>query len=311
MTIHKGYGVAIKPTGASTATLIGGVETQEFTSNSTHLTQITSGQGSPQSVSVSAVKPRMTFSSYQIGALLDLLGVKGACLSGGAVPGFEMYELDTDACGAIRAGTNHRKIIAPNGRVVPRTLSCNHEADAQLACEVIPIFDGTNLPVIVTGSVAAPTGLADTERFTLGPITLMDLPITFVQSISIDFGNQVETVGGDGDIYPKNVDIQNFGPTITITCLDVGQFAAAKIKLDGIALAHDDTSLVLRRRVNATGSFSAEADSLELTCAGVASVQSVSASGNQPKTMQILITCIHDGTNEPIVAATDHDLTPA
>jgi hypothetical protein len=176
---------------------------------------------------------------------------------------------------------------------------------------VVPIFDGTNLPVIVSAGVAAPTGLADTERFTLGPVSVGGFAIGFVQSISIDFGNQVETVGGDGDVYPKSVDIQNFAPTITITSLDVSEFASAKLKLDGVKLDAGDASIVLRRRVNGAATFSEDADSIELTCAGVASVQSVSASGNQPKTMQILITCIHDGTNEPIVAATDHDLTPA
>jgi hypothetical protein len=310
MTIRKGYGVSIKPSGAGSATLIGGVDTQEFQSNTTHLAQDTTGNRSPQSVSVSAVKPRITFGTYQIAKLLDLIGSRGACLNGTAAAGFEMYELDTDDCGAIKAGTTHRKLIAPNGRIVPRTLACQHEQEAKVDCEVIPIFDGTNLPVIFSENIAAPTGLEDTERFTLGPIEVAGVDLTFVQSVSIDFGNMVETVGGDGDIYPKNVDVQRFAPTITITCLDTGKFSAAGIPLDGKACEHSDSSIVFRRKINTTGTFSGDDDSVLLTFAGVASVQTVSGSANTPKTMQVLITLFDDGTNDPIVVATNHDLVP-
>lgn len=311
MTIRKGYGVSIKPSGAGSATLIGGVDTQEFQSNSTHLAQDTSGNRSPQSVSVSAVKPRITFGTYQIAKLLDLIGSRGVCLNGTAAAGFEMYELDTDACGAIKAGTTHRKLIAPNGRLVPRTLTCQHEGEARIDCEVIPIFDGTNLPIIFTESIAAPAALVDDERFTLGAVEVAGVDLTFIQSVSIDFGNVVETVGGDGDIYPKNVDVQRFAPTITITCLDTGKFSGAGIPLDGIACAHADSSIVFRRKVNVTGTFSDDADSMKIPFAGVASVQTVSGNANQPKTMQVMITLYDDQTNDPLVVETDYDLTPA
>lgn len=310
MTIRKGYGVSIKPSGAGSATLIGGVDTQEFQSNTTHLAQDTSGHRSPQIVTVSAVKPRITFGCFQIAKLLDLIGSRGVCLNGTAAAGFEMYELDTDACGAIKAGTTHRKLIAPNGRLVPRTLSCQHEQDAKIECEVIPIYDGTNLPIIFTESIAAPTGLEDDERFALGPVEVAGVDLTFIQSVSVDLGNAVETVGGDGDIYPKNVDVQRFAPTITITCLDTGKFAAAGIPLVGLPCEHADSSIIFRRKTKSTGSFSADGDSIIMTFAGVASVQSVSGNANQPKSLQIMITLYDDGTNDPIVLATDHDLTP-
>lgn len=311
MTVHKAYGVSITPSGGS-ATLIGGVESQDFQSNTTHLTQVTSGQTSPQFVSVSAVKPRITFNSYQIAALYDVIGSKGVCLDGGAGAGMILYELDTDDCGAFTAGSTHRTITLPNGRVVPRQLTCQHEGDAQLSAEAIAIFDGTNLPIIPAGSVAAPTGLEDTERFTLGEVTLESVTLTYVQSVTIDFNNEIETAGGDGDPYPKNVDIRNFAPTIRITCLDVGQFkTSGGVPLPGLPVTHANTSIVFRRRVIATEAFSDDADSVEITAAGVASVESVTSQPNQPKQITFLVTCYHDTTNEPITMATDYDLTPA
>jgi hypothetical protein len=303
MSLYKGYGVRITPSGGS-ATLIGGITQQSIGLGTQITTQQTAGNAYSSIGTINAIKPRGMFTTYSVGALATVLGLRGACLAGGSSPGLEMWELLYTACGAISAtSTPHRKIVIPNGLVIPKTISCSHQQDATMSAEAIATYDGTNLPVIPSASQAAPTGLEDAFRFTLGPVTVGGIAVTGNTSISVDFGNNATTDGGDSAPYDQSIEVTQIVPKITITTRDVAKFAASgAIPLAGLHGTHANTSIVLRRRVNGTASFSTEADSIEITADCIVNFEDVwNAQANGRGEATITLTCLDDGTNAPIV----------
>lgn len=309
MSIYKGYGVRITPSGGS-ATLIGGITQQSLPLGTEITTQQTAGATYARVGTINAIKPRGMFTTYNVGTLATLLGLRGACLAGGAAPGLEMWELKYTKCGAIDVTTTpHRKLVIPNGIVIPKTIQCSHQQDATMSAEAIATYDGTNDPVLIVASQAAPTGLTDAFRFTLGAITIAGVTFAGNLDVSVDFGNNAVTDGGDSDVFDTHIEITQIVPTITIRVRDVAQFASAGLPLRGKHGEHTDTSIVLRRRVNGTASFSTDADNILITADCIANFEDVwSAQANGRGEATVKLTCLDDGTNAPIIIVADHEL---
>lgn len=309
--LHTGYSVRITPSGGS-ATLINGIVSQSVRTGPNHVAEPTAGNLYANFVSVNALKPGASFSSYDLLTLIPLLGLRGACLAGGANPGAEFFQLALEACGTVRTGSNHRKLTIPNGLAVPRTLSVSHQADATMDCEVLSYWDGTNNPVIIAASQAAPTGLAVCNRYTLGPISIGGVVINGVTSLSIDFGNQAVASGAGSDLYDSNIEVPGMVPRITIRGRNVAKFAdSSAIPLIGIAGSHANTTIVLRKRTPSLGSFSDGADNILITAACAVNFDEVfNASANSHGDTGLILTAFDDGTNAPLVITTNYDLTP-
>jgi hypothetical protein len=308
MTLYSPYGVEVKPDGGSTV-LIGGVTDQSIDTGVQVNAEVTAGAGTPQYGEISLTQVGGRFSCHDIVTLLSAIGFRGACLTGGAGVGFGLYSLKKEACGTLSSGSVHRKMVIPNGRIVPVSLSVQQGRRASLVCQVFGLYDGTNLPLIVTANVAAPTGLADAFGFHLGVMQIAGVTLTNVTGLEINFGNTVNPVVEDGEIYAKQIDVPEHKPTITISTNNPDKFGGANITLTGKRATHANSSMVLRRRLNGTGAFSTSADHINLTMDGVAHYREFSASGNNPWTASVMITGLDDGTNDPIVADYAHSLT--
>jgi hypothetical protein len=310
MSLRKGYGVRITPSGGALVT-IGGVTQQSMMTGSEILTQETAGTAFVSNASINAIRPRGTFTTHSVGALWTALGLRGACLAGGANPGFEMHELLYSACGAlVTTTTPHRKLTIPNGLVIPQNIECSHQQDATMSAEVIATHDGTNDPVIIGETVAMPTGLTDTHRFTLGAVSVGNISVTGILSVSVDFGNNATGDSADSNPFDDNVELTQILPTITIRTRDVAKFAAAAtgIPLRGLKGIHTNTSIVLRRRVNGTASFSTAADNIRITADCLINWDEVfNAAANARGEGTIRLTCLDDATNAPVVIVTNFE----
>ncbi|MCC9603501.1 hypothetical protein LOC67_23375 [Stieleria sp. JC731] len=312
MDTYNGWGIGLKPKGASSVTILGGVSNQSAQLGTEHGAEPTAGQRRAAHSEITSISPRASVTTFDIGTMLGLIGSEGACLEGGDAEGFALYQIKHDQCGEVASGSVHRKILIPNGRIVPRSLSCSHRQNAELTSEVIATYDGTNDPVIPTASVAAPTGLTDAYRFTLGAVSVAGVTLEGNTSVEVNFGVEVQPDGGDSDLFDTHLQIVQVKPEIMITTRDVSKFATGSIPLRGLHGLHSNSSIVFRRRVNGTGDFSTSADSMELTFDGLVSVDSpMSAQGNQRSEMTIKITCLDDGTNAPLVFAFDYDIDGA
>ena len=311
--IYQPYGAVVRIEGAVVDTLIGGITDQNIDGNTQIDAEVTAGQDTPQHSQITQISGRGQFVGFDVGKTLQAIGLAGACLDGGvapADPGFALYQLQLQTCGSLATGAVHRRLIMPNGYIVPRSLSVGHRTNAQLTTEVLGIWDGTNDQIIPVGSVAAPTGLEDLHRYTLGAIQVGGITIQGNLSLDVDFGVDVQTDSGDSDAQDTNIQVISKQPMITVSTRDVTKFAASgAIPLSGLRATHANSSFILRRRLNGTAGFMAGADHIRVTFDGLVTVtQPWRASSNQRGEMSIQIKCLDDGTNYPLIAAYTHTL---
>ena len=305
MSRSVGYGVDID------GTVVGGITEQSIDTGAEVNSEVTAGGTAPQFGELATVATGGQFTGHDVAALLGELGSRGLCITGGADVGFGLWTLLKNDCGTIASGSVHRKMIIPNGLIVPRTLTVSQGQRASLSCEVFGIYDGTNDPIIVTASVAAPTGLTDLIGYHLGPTTVGGVELTKITQISMDFGIDVQQEYDDGESFPRSLHIGKVQPTMTITTHDVEKFGtgAGKIPLRGLFGTHANTHTVLRKRDIGTAAFVTGANQAKFSMGGMVTARQVaSASGNSPHSMEVMITSLDDQTNEMVVMAFDHEI---
>ena len=299
------YGVVIN------STTIGGITDQSIDTGAEVNSEVTAGGTSPQFGELAAIATGGQFQGHDVAAMLTAIGSRGLCLEGDDAPGFALWTLTKNDCGTLASGSVHRKLIIPNGLVVPRTLTIQQGQRASLTCEVFGIFDGTNDPIIVSTSLAAPTGLTDVIGFHLGETKVGNVAITNIQQISLDFGIEVQPEYDDGESFPKSLHIGKVQPVMSITTHDVSKFGSSGVPLQGLAGTHANTYTIARKRAIGTSSFVAAAEHAKLTMAGVVTVkQAANASSNGVHGMTIMVTSLDDGTNDMVDIDLAHDLTP-
>lgn len=304
-----------KATALSVAgTFIGGSVRQSVTTGLNVQNETVAGSVFPLQANITAVNPRLTFSTLNVAKALTAVGALGLDVSATPV---ELYELLYNDRGTLVAGSVHRKLTFKAGRLVPRTLSISHQGNASLDLEMLAISTGTLIsgstngeterPVDYAEAIAAPTvTLADldNERFTLGPATVGAVDLGCLQDINIDFGLEIETTGCSSNPYPTQIETRSVNPMITGTTRDTNKFAAAIIPLGGKAATQANTTIYLRKRLQSTGSFVnyATAEHIKINSAGLLMVEEPwSADGSANATAKLKLQCLFDGTNNPLV----------
>jgi hypothetical protein len=304
-----------KATALSVAgTWIGGSVRQSVSTGLSVLNETVAGSVFPLQANITGVNSKLTFSTLNVAKALTAVGALGLDIS--ATP-LELYEILYNDRGTIASGSVHRKLVFKSGRLVPRTLSINHQGNATLDLEMLAISTGTLIsgttfgeterPIDYTESIAAPSvTLADldSERYTLGPATIGAVDIGCLQDLSIDFGLEIETTGCSSNPYPTQIETRSVNPMITATTRDTNKFAAAGIPLTGKAATQANTTIYLRKRKQSTAEFVAyaTAEHIKINSAGLLMVEEAwSADGSANATAKIKLQCLFDGTNNPIV----------
>lgn len=311
--IFQPYGAVVRIDGALSDTMVGGITDQNIDGNVQIDAEVTAGNDTPQHSQVTQISGRGQFVGFDVGKTLEAIGLTGACLNGGAVatdPGFALYQLKLEPCGSLSAGAVHRRLVMPNGYIVPRSLSVGHRQNAQLTTEVLGIWDGTNDQILPQADIAVPTGLEDLHRYTLGEIVVGGVTVAGNLSLEVDFGVDIQTDGGDSDAQDTNIQVISKQPMLSITTRDVSKFATGSIPLSGLRATHANSYFVLRRRLNGTAGFMTGGNHLKVTFDGLVTVtQPWRASANQRGEMSLQVKCLDDGTNYPLVADYEFDLS--
>lgn len=307
MTRYAPYGIVIRADADLSDNIYGGITSQSIDTGAEVNSEVTAGAPNPQFGEIAQSQAGGNFVTHDISAMLQKIGLTGLCMSGGTTPGFAIYTLAKDACGSIASGSVHRRLKIPNALVVPQSLSVRQGQRASLTCQVMSFYDGTNNPIQVETSIAAPSGMTDLIGFHLGPVIVGSFAIGQVTSVDINFGNQIVPEYDDGEIWPTSLHIERQQPVITINTHDVVEFGT-NIPLTGLLGTHANTSIVLRKRSIGTGAFVSGANHIKLTAGGVCLVRETQASGNSPHSMTIQITTLDDGTNAMIEPVYNHTL---
>lgn len=286
------------------ANFIGGVVSQAFTNDPTMQTEPTAGSIYPVQTSIQEIKAGFRFTAHNVSAALAVLGFLGVPLSA-QVPA-ELFEIQYGDEGFIVAGANHRKVTFSTGRAIWRTISVANRQDAQIEIEVFGLSpDGSANPAVFSEGVAAPAAVDD-ARHTIASATLGGIAMGCVTDLRIESGLTITPEGCKSDIFDTRMGVQSVVPKIMVTTLAtqlVGS-AAGKINLQGIAATHANTSIKLRKRVNKTGTFVADAtaEHIAITADGmVVPIQPFQSSNNADGTSQFELTATFDGTNAPFL----------
>lgn len=286
------------------ANWIGGIVSAAFTNAPQMQTEPTAGSIYPVQTSIQEIKTGFRFTSHNVSSALSVLGFLGIPLSA-QVPA-ELFEIQYGDDGFIVAGSNHRKIAFTTGRAIWRTISVANRQDAQIEIEVFGLSpDGSTNPAVFTEGVAAPAAVDD-ARHTIASATLAGIAMGCVTDLRLESGLTITPEGCKSDIFDTRMGVQSVVPKIMVTTLAtqlVGS-AAGKINLPGVAATHANTSIKLRKRVNKTGTFVADAtaEHVAITADGmVVPVQPFQANNNADGNTQFELTATFDGTNAPFL----------
>jgi len=182
------------------------------------------GQIDPSGVATLFADKRLTFSTTDIKALLDVAGINGKKL---VTPDdfLSIFWQQYDQGGTIKSGSNHLKVLINEGLLLPRNISVSQGAEASIDAEAIPTFDGTNDPLVVSDGQALVARVNASQLWTLGKATINSVDIE-IQSLTIDFGIQEVARGGDGDVFNTFVAIDKREPTITFDSFDTSKLTS-------------------------------------------------------------------------------------
>ena len=296
---HGKYAVVID------TTVIGGITAQNIATGSEVRGEATSDEVYNRFQSLVAQKPSASFSSLNVAAVLDAVALTGVDIDGLGAKLTMFAQAYAD--GATRAGASlHRKYLISDGLIALGRLSCTHQGDAEITCNVAVAWDGSNDPIIETDTQSLPASITDAQRYTIGSCVLESVTIPEIRSFELDFGVAVSTEGADSDIWDTHASIRTIQPRLTLRGIDVEWLKAANIPLEGKAISHANTAVYLRKRA-AGGTFVADAteEHIKLTMCGTAVIEDVfSSSGGDPAECSLVMPLKYDGTNLPVVVDT-------
>lgn len=289
---HNLYGAQID------GTVVGSITENNIRTGSEVRGEAVSGEPYPRKQSLVAQKPTATFTSLSIAAALANCGPMGASITDMAA-GLNFYAQKRKKAAARDPDSVHRKFALVDGILLPRSLTCDHQGDAQISYESVLTWDGVNDPFQITDNVALPGGLLDDDRYTLGPVTIGGVTLGEKINVNIDFGITAESEGADSELWDREVSIGVVAPRITVSGKDVEWFKAANIPLLGKAATHANTSIQFYKRSGST-----LVAGVTLTADGWAVIEEpFSAAGQGTADTQLVLAAEYDGTNDPLVVS--------
>jgi hypothetical protein len=165
--------------------------------------------------------PEFAFDTTQLATLFALSSSANAfCCADFTGGNTDFYLKRLAEHGYRQSGANHQRYRASHAFLLIESVRAQHQGEASASCRVLCGYDGTNEPIVPAGSqslVGTPT--AD-EYFAAGPVTINGAALNGVQSIEVDWGIQLLTLGGETEPWPTLYAIQSLAPRVTIECLD-------------------------------------------------------------------------------------------
>lgn len=182
-----------------------------------------SGQLGPSFAAVAAIEPEVSFDTTALavffGAVSPLAGLGVG--SGLTYTGVELYTEGKADLGARVGASLSNKFTSARAFLVPRSLSCEHGAEAKLSAFMLLLSaDGSTAAIGQTNLVTAPAALA-TQKFTLGPVKINGVTLDSIMGVTIDFGIEIKANGQSGHTYSSFATISKREPKITVRTSDV------------------------------------------------------------------------------------------
>lgn len=285
-------------------TVIGQVNSQEMDPGIQQIVLGGGGRVDPTFAGVTGANPRPSFTSTALKPLLDLAGIGGLAIT--AASPFTMWWRRRKSEGIWDDAAAVKEVVT-RALLYPTRMEATHGGDpATISYELATIADGANSPRTVAIGQAFSADWPTVEEFWgLGPAFINNVRADLEQSMQIDFGLEVNTIGGGGSVWPKEVHIRGRRPTISFNTLDMGLLGdtdtpGTTIGLGPVGIEIDDareTSVFLRKFKGPMYEADAETKHIALRVhAGRVTPQSYSGEHGSDASLPVLITGIKDDT---------------
>ncbi len=292
------------PVGTDPAAYIAGVANQRIVANSEIAREIPADSLFPETASVTAVRPVASFTTWNITQAIDNLGLGGpdSCIEGdGTHPGLTFW-FNTRECGGP-SSNNFDKYVMREGIIVPRILTVDHRANAQITYDMFVRWDGTNDPVVETRAVATgPTVPADTARWTMQVMTFNSVAVEGKRNITINFNPTITREGADSEEFDTVVALANMLQQIQVRGVEPDWFEAVVADTGTASAVQANNSIVLRKRNTAD----ATAEHILLNFSGIGNWDTIVEGTPDSPAQAAFNVELHQGSGQedPIVANT-------
>ena len=294
---------------AATPVVFGGITAASVTTNTTILTQVENGEQWSTYAAVVSQKPRMTFTSRDIVTVLSTIGVGGYLISSdGDDFGLRLAFRKRSAIGTA-SGSVHRTATMGSGILYATRLSCEHQGNAHIMCEAMPVSaDGSTDSITLsdTGALGTVATATRDDQYTLYSVNVGGAAVTGFTGVDVDFGIRSHTAGAQSEFLDTITAITGIEPVITIRGIDLtwSKNAAAVAVLAGEAITLGNTDIVFKNRSSAISN----SVHVQLTMNGVVYPDVVAdASGEGDGTCSIVLRgCSSDGATAPMVVSTTY-----
>jgi hypothetical protein len=314
--VFEGGVVQLYTTGMGAAVNIGGITAGAVNTGTEVEGGPSAGELYSSFVSMRRQRVGATFTTRSLEVALDEVGAAGIDIDDtSTLTGFHMYTKQRDSGGSYTAGSTHDRYTITHGLLVPRTLEAGFGEEATITYEAFAVYNDSTAPLLKdAGDQAYPATAVEADMFTLYGISIGGNVIDQATRVTIDFGIDVEYTEGatanvDELIWPQFVSIRAIEPTVSISGNDTGWFAS--VPLAGDEGAHADTFIKLvKMKDKSTFHAANESEHIKITAACLAyNDVPMSFTGKDVATSTVMARCQHDGSNAPLVIATDTTIT--
>lgn len=245
----------------------------------TVLTKRPTGHVAPLFNCVLQQRPVINFQTPQIDTVWANVGQYGLAVTGDT----DLYEKAATATGnTARASAAHKRYRVSDCFVFWSRVVLPHNGEGVADVTIIPVYDGSNEPLVPAGSTALVTTQAAGNHFGAGPVAFNGTTINGVQEIEVVSGVQLMQEGGESEVWDTFVGAVTVEPVINVRMRDA--VSLTLIGLDGTALNGSTGITVYGRHMTGTGR-SANGTSAHVKVVGangLALPQDINVQGSEP-----------------------------
>lgn len=264
-----------------------------------------SGQVDDTHVSILSQSPMLTIGTKSLKAGLTAIGYAGAQITNADAYLQQLAKYGTREATGVR-------IRMASGLAVPRRLSASQGAKAMLEYELLGLSaDGATAIVTAATGEAIPAGGTVSEAFTLGPVSLNGTDYE-VESVDIEFGLVAAAEACSGQVYPTFASVMERHTVLRIGVLDldaVDAFDASGVWAEAQGVT--DSLIYFRQKEAGAGNWADnQSKHVKITCDdGLIEFGGCEPTHGGRTVFNLIYTPIYDGTNLPLVIATDQQIT--
>lgn len=286
--------------------LITGIQDWSFDPGLEKIITASDGMLDPTFTSVVGLTPALTFSTLDLKAMLDAVGISGKKVDSDADnKGIRFWLQKLSDGGGLESGGVHTEGQFSDGIIIPLSISASQGGDAVIQYQVFgKTPDGTTSPLIISTSQSLPGTPGTSVKWTVGKISINGTDYE-VSDCSINFGLQPILEKSDGHLYPKFTGFTQRQPIITVTSPEVSKMLNTFTDV-GVAQGGTDTVLYLTKRA-AGGALVAAgtAEHIAFTIDdGMIQMTGLAAGQGGPASATLEIQPVYDGTAAIIVINT-------